>query len=199
MVSSGVARLHHKSKNLCGLGIAILALQSGALFAQVILNSQPTRVLGHPQLTLSTTQANWVEGRELNSPQGIAVDTSTSPPIVYVSDTANNRVLVWRRADSFTAGAPSDLVIAQRDRFSTFAQGPGATLSTGLAAPAGLAVRNGYLYVADTGNNRILRFPNPLQQAELFPDLVIGQPSFNSGNANNGGVSARFSTCSFSA
>lgn len=190
-VSSDVARLHHKFKNLFGLGTLAIAFQSGTLVAQVTLNPAPSRVLGHPQLALTTGQPNWIEGRELNSPQGIAIDTGASPPTLYVSDTANNRVLVWRRADAFTAGAPADLVIGQRDRFSTLALGPGTTLSTGLSAPTGLAVRGGYLYIADTGNHRVLRFPNPLLQTEIFPDLVIGQPSFNSRTANSGGLSSR--------
>jgi uncharacterized protein (TIGR03437 family) len=148
-------------------------------------------VIGHPQLVLATNQPNWVEGRELNGPQGIAIDTSTSPAVLYISDTGNNRVLAWRGPEAFASGAAADLVIGQRDRFSTLPQGPGGSLSTGLSAPTGLAVRNGHLYVADTGNNRILRFPSPLLQTEIFPDLVIGQPSFNSRIANNGGLSAR--------
>ena len=48
----------------------------------------------------------------------------------------------------------------------------------------------GNLYVADSGNNRILRFPAPFQQPAgnpPQPDLVIGQKGFNTGNAFNEG------------
>jgi len=47
-----------------------------------------------------------VEGREFYSPQGIAVDNSATPPIVYVADTGNNRVLAWKNAASFCPPAP---------------------------------------------------------------------------------------------
>jgi uncharacterized protein (TIGR03437 family) len=151
-----------------------------ALWGQVTLNQSPSRVLGHPGLPLQTANANWVEGRELNDPRGVALDESASPPVLYVSDTGNNRVLVWRNANSFGSGTAADLVIGQRDRFSTFPLGPGTSVSVGLTQPTGLAVRNGDLYVVDTGNNRILRFPNPLAQTEITPDLVIGQLNFSS-------------------
>ena len=49
----------------------------------------------------------------------------------------------------------------------------------------------GNLYVIDTGNNRILRFPQPFNQtAGELPDLVIGQPSFTTNTLNQGGLSA---------
>ena len=58
-------------------------------------------------------------------------------------------------------------------------------LSTGFAAPTGLAVDQGDLYVADSGNNRVLRFRKPFTTPpdQLIPDLCIGQPSFNAEQA----------------
>ena len=80
-----------------------------------------------------------------------------------MADTGNNRILAWKDAVGFTNGKPADLVIGQRDFFSTGANGPGISggLSTGFAAPTGLAVDQGDLYVADSGNNRVLRFRKP--------------------------------------
>ncbi|MCL4401770.1 MAG: hypothetical protein M1436_03770 [Acidobacteria bacterium] len=156
--------------------------------SQITLNPNPSRVLGHPQLAVATASPNLVEGRELYTPQGVAVDSSANPPILYVSDTGNNRVLVWKNAAGFANGAPADLIIGQKDRYSTFAQGPGATFNVGLSSPTGLAVKDGDLYVADTGNNRILRFPKPAAQTDQFPDLVIGQPNFTSRQPNQGGT-----------
>src|SRR5271157_5180322 len=145
---------------------------------------------GFPQVTL-----NLVEGRELYSPQGIAVDPPTGTPLyVYVPDTGNNRVLAWKNAASFSNGAVADLVIGQPDRYSTVAYGPGTTFSTGLSSPTGLAVRNGDLYVVDSGNNRVLRYPKPFSQtSQVFPDLYVGQPSLSSRvpNQPNGQVSAQ--------
>src|SRR6266700_6534312 len=152
-----------------------------------IFNPLPSRIVGQALLqqsgVLTATAVNLVEGRELNRPLGIALDTSVSPPILYVADFGNNRVLAWKNAFGFTKGDKADLAIGQRDLISTAAQGPGAnTLSSGLFGPTGIAVdKKGALYVIDTGNNRILRFPAPLSQTGdlLQPDLIIGQKDFN--------------------
>src|SRR4029077_6366155 len=91
-------------------------------------------------LTVSNFNPNLVEGRELNQPQGVAIDNSVTPPVLYVSDLANNRVLGWKNALSFSFGAPADFVIGQPDFFSTTPLGPGTGVSTGLRSPAGMAV-----------------------------------------------------------
>ena len=156
-------------------------------FSQIPLNLTPSRVIGHAQVTLTTVNPNLVEGRELYSPQGIALDTDATPPILYVADTGNSRVLAWKNAAKFANGDPADLVIGQKDRYSTLPQGPSTTFSVGLSSPTGLAVRAGALYVVDSGNNRILRFPSPFSQTDVFPDLVIGQPNFTSRNPNYAG------------
>ena len=161
----------------------------------VPLNLTPSRIVGHPNPevnSVASASPNLVEGREMAAPQGIALDTSVSPNILYVSDTANNRVLAWKNAAGFTNGQKADLVIGQltgQDFYHTFALGPGTTFQTGLNSPTGLAVLGGDLYIADTGNNRVLRFRNPFQNAgNLFPDLFIGQPNLNSKAANNNGT-----------
>ena len=171
-------------------------IQCSSAIAQVPLNIPlnpvPTRVVG--QVGLSQSSLNLVEGREFNSPQGLALDLNVTPPILYVADTANSRVLAFRNANSFTNGQKADLVIGQVDFQSTAAQGPRGTgfRNTGLAAPVGLAVDNASnLYVVDSGNSRILRFPKPFSQTGvLLPDLVIGQPGFTTRDANYNGLSA---------
>ena len=184
---------------------AILASSIPATFGQVTLNPAATRALGAARLeqlgTLTNIQPNLVEGRELNSPQGIALDLTVSPPHLYVADTFNNRVLAWRTATTFSNGAAADLVIGQNDMFTTLQQGPGRSGSTrpssGMTAPMGMAVdQNGNLYVIDAGNNRILRFPTPFNQTgDQFPDMVLGQQNFSTSAPNAGGVGA--STLSF--
>ncbi|PWT91936.1 MAG: hypothetical protein C5B56_03110 [Proteobacteria bacterium] len=169
------------------------AVSSFAQQAPGPLNTVPSRIVGHAQpeqLTIASALPNLVEGRELFSPEGIAIDTSVSPPILYVADTGNNRVLGWQNALNFKNGQPADLVIGQQDKFHTFAQGPSGTFSSGLAGPTGLAVDpNGNLYVADTNNNRILRYPRPFANIPgagqlAQPDLYVGQPNLNSRTAN---------------
>lgn len=176
-----------------------LSLLARAALAQVPLNPIPTRIVGQAQLRLTSASPNLVEARDLANPQSVAVDTSVSPPLLYVADTGNNRVLGWRDASAFSNGAPADLVIGQRDFFTTTAQGPGTALTTGLFAPMALAVdAQGNLYVADAGNNRILRYPRPFAQSEelRFPDKVIGQATFNDNRPNAGGAAPTARTLS---
>jgi len=172
-----------------------------------IFNPAPSRIVGQAILqqsgVLTATSLNLAEGRELNNPQGIALDTSVSPPILYVADFGNNRVLAWKNAFGFTKGDFADKAIGQRDLISTTAQGPGTNLSSGLFGPTGIAVdKNGALYVIDTGNNRILRFPAPLSQTGdlLQPDLIIGQKDYSNGSrlANEGNMFPSEKTLAFS-
>jgi uncharacterized protein (TIGR03437 family) len=161
--------------------------------AQTIFNPAPSRIFGQAVLQqiglLTATAPNLVEGRELNSPQALAIDTSSSPPILYVADTGNNRVLAWQNAFSFSRGDPASKVIGQRDFLTTAAQGPGSDLSTGLFQPVAVATdSSGNLYVVDAGNNRILRYPAPFAQTGdlLTVDLVLGQKDLNGRSPNNG-------------
>ena len=178
----------------------VLSVFAGALYGQALF-VKPVKVLGDPNFTgtaanplaYDSTGPNWVEGRELNEPLGIALDNSVSPPIVYIADTGNNRVLAYKYATQLTAGAPADLILGQPDRFTNLPQGPAGALTTGLRAPSGLAVDSaGNLYVADTGDNRILRYPKPFAQPAgyQFPDLIIGQTTFTTSGGNSGGVTA---------
>jgi uncharacterized protein (TIGR03437 family) len=176
----------------CALLLAALHL----LEAQTIFNPVPSRIVGQAVLqqqgVLTALAPNLVEGREFNNPQAVAVDASANPPILYVADFGNNRVLAWKNVSAFTKGDFADKVIGQRDLLSTAPEGPAADLSTGLSSPAGIAVDSaGNLYVADAGNNRILRFPAPFKQTGdlLAVDLVIGQASL-SGNSPNAGLTA---------
>lgn len=159
----------------------------------VVMNGNPTRVLGQARVNSLTGGANLVEGRELYAPQSVWIDVSSPTAILYVADTRNNRVLAWRNSATANAGAPADLVIGQRDLQSTSAQGPdpnGVRLASGLSSP-NIVITDaaGNLYVSDSGNNRILRFPRPFDQVSeiLQVDLVIGQSSINVNQPNQGG------------
>lgn len=175
-----------KKNLLFASSLALLSAVASLAQLPVPLNVLPSRVAGHlpEQMPIPSSNPNLVEGRELFNPIGIALDTSVSPAILYIADNGNQRVLGWRNAVGFRNGAPADLVIGQIDFLHTSAQGAGT--ASGFTDPSGLAVdANGNLYVADRGNNRIVRFPKPFaQQNGQLPDMVIGQPNFTSRTVN---------------
>ena len=162
---------------------------------QIVLDPFPARALGHPLSTpveqqyVADVNPNLVLGVEMYSPEGIAVDTSGSSPILYVADTFNNRVLAWKNASSATLTnlqAP-DKIIGQSNSLSTL---PG--VNGGLSIPTGLLVDSkGNLYIADSGNSRVVRYPAPFAAgSSTIPDVVLGQLSPFSASAQGGQPSA---------
>jgi hypothetical protein len=137
---------------------------------------------------------NLLDGRGLNAPDGIALDTSVSPPRVYVADTSNSRVLAWSNATAFANGAPADRIIGQTDPYRG-ACNPFGVSSTSLCNPRAVEVdAAGNLYVADTSNNRILEFDAPFT-TDFVPDRVFGQPSFLASTCNQGGNPSASTLC----
>ena len=131
----------------------------------------------------------------------MAVDAAGN---LYVLDTRNNRIVRYPNPFNQTTSPLSiDLVIGQKTQSSgnianegqakptakTLSFYPGGTfLRAGIALDA-----QGNLWVADAGNNRVLRFPaSQLAAGTIEPaaDRVIGQPDFVSNDAPNCG-----STC----
>src|SRR5215831_60284 len=174
--------------------LLICAIATWPVAGQTVFNLSPTRAFGTPRLTpITASNPNLIEGRELNAPYGVALDTSASPPIVYVADTFNDRVLAWKNSAGFANGDKADLVVGQKDFFSTLRGGPGTSLSSGLYLPVAVAVDGkGNLYVSDAGNNRIVRYPAPFAQnvTPVLANLAIGQPSLGSGTSPNQGQAA---------
>ena len=81
----------------------------------------------------------------LKSPEGVAVDSNGN---LYIADTGNNRV-VEVPASVLAGGSGTDTLVSTN-----------ITAPTGLSAPRGVAVdSNGNLYIADTGNNRVVEVP----------------------------------------
>jgi sugar lactone lactonase YvrE len=119
---------------------------------------------------------------------GLASAADPNSSKFYVADTGNNRVLGWLNITAALNGQPADLIIGQNDagvvQINSGYNVPGITQpwcdDTSLSAPAGVAVDSlGNLWVSDTLNNRILRFPAPFAQTtrRRQADLAIGHSS----------------------
>ena len=157
-----------------------------------------TRVLGQDTKTMNSP--NLIEGREFqffngqSVDAGIALDTTGPVPHLYVADPFNHRVLGFYDARKlYATGVPqgqqanNEIVIGEPD-FNTalcnYPSGdPTLTTASGLCFPRGvLTDSNGNLYVADTYNSRVVRFPAPFanwpqKQVLESADLVLGQTS----------------------
>ena len=116
-------------------------------------------------------------------PSDVAVDANGT---LYVSDTDNNRVLAY--APPFTDGMAASAVEGQTNFYSG---GPG-TGATALTSPYGIAVDpRGELWVADAGNNRVVRYPLPLADGGAA-NLALGQPTLvgSAAGITSGGLRA---------
>ena len=66
----------------------------------------------------------------------------------------------------------------------------GGLSARSLSYPSGIALdQQGNLYAADNGNNRVLEYDAPLTTG-MAASRVIGQPDFDHGSPNDGGLSA---------
>lgn len=127
----------------------------------------------------------------LNSPESIAIIDDK----LVVADSGNHRVLVWNTIPTQN-GAPADLVMGQPD-FITCTAGVSAQ---SFNYPTDLVSNGIKLALADRDNHRVLiwnQFPictptaGQTNCAAFSPaNVVLGQPDFVSGIANNLGLSA---------
>jgi DNA-binding beta-propeller fold protein YncE len=96
---------------------------------------------------------------------------------LYVVDSNNNRVLIYRDPlTSDATGAVADVVIGQDD-FKQQLSGTGPRRFLGSLAVA--VGPSGALYVADAGNDRVLEFQKPLR--DTLADRVFGHAGFAAG------------------
>lgn len=129
--------------------------------------------------------------------------------MTFVSDKGNHRVLIWDTPIE-ESGDPASLVLGQED-FADCLENRGITttldeMTSGLgdeslegftisqceedtmSAPAGVAVIDGKLYVADSGNHRVTRWSGiPTEDGEA-PALVLGQDNLECNEANRRGI-----------
>ncbi|MES2962706.1 MAG: hypothetical protein V4760_02375, partial [Bdellovibrionota bacterium] len=116
----------------------------------------------------------------LRAPQDVVSDGTR----LIVSDTGNNRILIWNSIPNAN-GTAADVVLGQPLMTSGVLNNGGVSASS-LGSPYKIAVWNGKLLVADRTNSRILIW-NSIPTSDATPaDVVVGQPNFVSGSYNAG-------------
>jgi hypothetical protein len=132
-------------------------------------------VLGQPDMTS-------------NAPSGGAADELADPldawsdgNKVIVADTGNDRILIWNSFPTKNR-QPADVVVGH-DEFGNFASQPPSAAT--LYRPSGVWSSQGRLFVADTGNHRVLIWNEIPTQHGQPADIVIGTDSFDEAPPSN--------------
>jgi hypothetical protein len=107
-----------------------------------------------------------VSASDLCFPEGIAVDSAGN---LYAADTENNRLLEYTTPfmacnNTFPCvGGPASVVVGQGSSFTSSTRNNGGVSAASLNSPAAVSVdASGHVYVADSGNNRVLEYNAPL-------------------------------------
>lgn len=185
------------SQSRLGFGVVRVSVANGSAFIadsannRVILwNSIPAangananRAWGH-----EGSEAEFVSaapnagpyGDGMKAPRGMGVQNGK----VVLADTQNNRVLIWNSVPA-VSGAPASIVLGQVDFRSSNPRSPPTAAS--LNAPEDAFYDGQRLFVADTGNNRVLIWNALPTTNNQSADMVVGQAAFTS---NGAGTSA---------
>ncbi len=134
---------------------------------------QASLVLGQPDFT--TTTNPYLTQSGFRNPTMVASDGK----ILVVSDTDNNRVLIWKTIPT-VPDQPADLVLGQPN----FTTGTPGLNSAAMRGPQGVWVQGTQLFVADTQNHRVLIW-NGIPTSNNQPaDVVLGEPNFTTAPAS---------------
>ncbi len=150
-----------------------------------IWNSIPTGEFEDPDVVLGQeetartdrNQGGQVSASSLLYPSGIWTDGHK----LFVADAWNHRVLLWLEFPK-RHGQPADVVLGQRDFTTNLPNADGMTAipnNSTLYWPYGLHSDGTSLWIADTGNRRVLYFEKIPEQHFQGADAVIGKTDFS--------------------
>lgn len=156
-----------------------------------IWNSIPTSEYQDPDIILGQTEivdsgrnsGGLVSASTLHYPSGIWSDGK----ILIVADAWNHRVLIWHAIPTKNT-QPADVVLGQEDFTSNEPNIKGIgndPSSKTLNWPYGVFSDGESLWVADTGNRRVLFYKNIPQDNCASADKVIGKPNFTTRDYEN--------------
>jgi hypothetical protein len=142
----------------------------------------PDLVLGQADLTSGlSNRGTSVAANTLRFPRSVHFDGTN----LFIADGGNNRVLVFSTLPT-SNGTTADVVLGQ-----TTVSGNGAAVTQGrLNTPYDVHTDATNLYVADSGNNRVMIWNlSTALTTGRNADLVLGQALFTTNSPNSGGVS----------
>lgn len=108
--------------------------------------------------------------------------------MLFVADTAQNRVFIWKTLPEDEHAKP-DVVLGQSEEHDTSRNKGGKASASSLFYPSGLWSDGQMLIVADAWNHRVLIWKNIPSTDGQPADIVIGQPDFTSNQPNVEGIS----------
>ena len=169
---------------------ATVAITSNAATYNVALTG-----VGVPATPVLTGQSAGVIIGQASATDMVATASSSVTPAAYavavsasgklaMSCSTDNRILIWNTVPT-TSGVAADLVLGQ----ANFTATASATTAAGLNTPQGLSWHGSNLWVADTGNHRVLRYTNPTSNGQAA-SLVLGQANFTSGTTRSAAANA---------
>lgn len=148
-------------------------------------NTTADAVLGQLDFTTNAdNQGATPTAASLSGNRGLFVDATGR---LWVADSGNNRVLSWPDAPAFMNGDPADIVLGQADFTSNQPnKGNASPDATTLADPRSVAVdADGRVYVADSGNKRILRYDPPIANNQQAVQVFGQNDDFTTANQAN--------------
>jgi len=145
-------------------------------------NQDADIVIGQQNMTRSqANQANQCAANTLYAPYGVISDGTR----LVISDNLNHRVLIFNTLPN-NHNASADIVIGQKDMWSNKLNQGAAISAKTLSYPRGVYLVGNRLFIADTGNNRVLIFSTFPNTHNASADVVIGQKDMWSNEVNQG-------------
>lgn len=141
-------------------------------------------LIGQPDFSREGRNAKGATGAAtLNVPTGVCACGGG----LAVADAWNHRVLIWRELPR-AHNTPADLVLGQADFTGGESnRGRDAPAAETLFWPYGVQWDGAHLWVADTGNRRVLMWRGLPRHSGQPADRVLGQNDFSTRNENGGG------------
>jgi hypothetical protein len=154
-----------------------------------IQNTVPKKIL------LGKSNWNGIEHieRGLLNPAGVTTDGTK----LVIADTGLHRVLIYNSIPNQDYAAPDVVLgISSPRTTGTFYANSTGVSEKSLSSPVSVFIDGTRLYVVDSGNHRVLIWNKIPTKNQTPADIVLGQPTFNTGFANQGKSSPSASSLS---